>query len=101
MALPVSDGLHYLASVLNLPVPPEVLKRLARLKVTRMEQFAYKREQSEPPQGPIEWIRKRYRVYSQRTRGRSIIFKMRVVRGQSLLWLSRLVRSNRLAKHSG
>jgi hypothetical protein len=101
MALPVSDGLHYLESVLDLPVPPGVLKQLARLKVTRMEKLDYDRRQSEPRPGPIEWLRSRYRIYSQRTRGRSILFKIRLVRGQGLLWLSRLVLSNRLAKRGG
>lgn len=101
VALPVSDGLHYLASLLDLPVPPAVLQQLARLKVTRMEQLDYTRRQTDLPPGPIEWIRSRYLIYARSTRGRGIVFRIRLVRGQSLLWLSRLVLPNRLAKRSG
>lgn len=90
-ALPVSDGLHYLASLLDLPVPREVLKQLARLKISRMERIDYNRLQSEPRSGPVEWARSRYLIYSRSTRGRGILFRIRLVRGQSLLSLSKLV----------
>jgi Uncharacterised nucleotidyltransferase len=90
-ALPVSDGLHYLASLLDLRVPPEVLKRLARLKVSRMERLDYNRMQSEPRSGPVEWARSRYLIYSRSTRDRGILFRIRLMRRQSLLSLSRLV----------
>lgn len=100
MALPVSDGLHYLASMFDLPVPPSVLRQVALLKVTRIEQLDYDRRQSAPQRGPIGWLRSRYLIYSQNTQGRSLLFKIRLLRGQSLLWLSRLVLPDRLAKRS-
>ncbi len=81
IGVPVSAGLGYLASVLKLPVPAEVLKRLALFL---------------PPAGPLEWIQRRHATYAQRTRGRSVSHKVRVIGSWSLLRLNGLVRSRRL-----
>ena len=99
IALPVSDGLHYLANIFGMPVPADVLGRLARLKVARKEQDEYKRLQAAPPEGPVGWIRSRYQIYSQRTRGRSVGYKVQLIRRQGLLWLGRVLRA-RLEKRT-
>lgn len=97
VALPVSEALHYLRSALELPVPPDVLKQLARLKVDTTQRRAYKRLRSNP-QNPIDWLQRVYPEYVQLTRGRSIFFKMRLVTGWSLVRIRRLARSIRLSR---
>lgn len=100
VAVPLSDGLHYLRSVFELPVPADVLEQLSALKHARKERLGYSSLQSVPPKGLIRWMGHRPHSYFERTRGRGILFRMRLLGGWSLLSLSRVVLPKWLVKSS-